>query len=617
MIEIDAVTCRIAGRTLLDGASATIPTGARVGLVGRNGAGKSTLVKLLLGEIAPDGGAVRLPKNARIGHVAQEAPSGPTPIIDIVLSADAERARLLAEADTADDPARIAAIHDRLAAIDAHGAPARAARILAGLGFDADAQTRPASSFSGGWRMRVALAGVLFLEPEILLLDEPTNYLDLEGTLWLEDHLARYPHTSIVVSHDRDLLNAAVDRTLHLARGKLTIYAGGFDDFERQRREKLVLDQKRARKQELERQQLQAFVDRFRAKATKAAQAQSRMKRLAKLEPIELDGPDAVLPIPFPAPAKALASPIIALDGVAVGYGGAPVLDRLTLRIDADDRIGLLGANGNGKSTFAKLLTGRLEPASGTLTRARDMDIAYFAQHQVDELEPGDSAAIHLRRVMPGAREAEVRAAAARFGLSADKADTRVADLSGGEKARLLLGLATMAGPHLVVLDEPTNHLDVDARAALVEAILNYKGAIVLISHDRHLLDACADRLWLVEGGRVTPWTDDLDAYRLRVLARDGRGESARKTASAPKTAEPAKPALGALKRRLADLETEIERITRRIAGIDALLADPDLFARDPAKGVELTKLRAAAADALAAKEAEWLDAGEALEAAG
>lgn len=610
MIEIDELTYRVAGRTLLDKASTMIPTGARVGLVGRNGIGKSTLVKLLLQEISPESGEIRMPRLARIGHVAQEAPSGPTPIVEIVLAADRERADLLAEAETANDPNRIAAIHERLAGIDAHGAPARAARILAGLGFDSEAQLRPASSFSGGWRMRVALAAVLFLEPEILLLDEPTNYLDLEGTLWLEDHLARYPHTSIVVSHDRDLLNGAVDRTLHLHRGKLTLYAGGYDEFERLRREKMMLDQKRAKKQDLERKHLQSFVDRFRASATKATQAQSRLKRLEKLEPVEVDGDDAVLPIPLPAPKKMLASPLIAMEGVSVGYGERAVLSRLDLRIDGDDRIGLLGSNGNGKSTFAKLVTGRLAAMQGRLTRAPGLSVAFFAQHQIDEFEPAETAVEHVRRQMPGAKEAEVRAAAARYGLSAKRADTRVSELSGGEKARLLMGLATAHGPHVLVLDEPTNHLDVDARAALVEAIMKFPGAVIIISHDRHLIDACADRLWLVENGRVLPWQGDMDEYRKQVLKRDGRDPG--KDDKGAAATMPAKkvdkgPSLSQLRKRLGELEAELDRQTKRLAGIDKLLADPLLFKTDPGKAVELRRLRQSTAGVVAHIEEEWL----------
>ncbi len=477
MLVIDELSVRVAGRLLIDQASAHIPTGARVGLVGRNGSGKSTLFRAITGEIAAEHGSVKLSPRCRIGRLAQEAPDGPESLLEIVLRADEERISLLAEAETAHDPHRIADIQTRLADIGAHSAPARAAEILSGLGFSAADQARPCSEFSGGWRMRVALAATLFAEPDLLLLDEPTNFLDLESTLWLQKQIAAYPHTVVVISHDRDLLDNAVDWILHLEARTLTLYRGGYSAFERQRRERQTLDLKLARKQEEQRKHLTAFVERFRAKATKARQAQSRLKLLAKLEPIAAVVANEVRPIVFPPPAKPLSPPIIALEGVSVGYEpDRPVLRRLNLRIDPDDRIALVGANGNGKSTLVKLLSNRLTPMSGRMTRADRLDVAYFAQHQLDELNPDGSAYDHLRRLMPDAPEAKVRARAGAIGFSAEAADTPSANLSGGEKARLLLGLATNAGPHLIVLDEPTNHLDIDSRAALIEAINDYAG---------------------------------------------------------------------------------------------------------------------------------------------
>src|SRR3954470_2747451 len=524
MLVLDDISIRLAGRLLLDGASARIPDGARVGLIGRNGIGKTTLFRAITGELPLEHGSFSLPARARIGRLAQEAPSGPESLIDVVLAADTERTGLLVEAETATDPHRIAEIQTRLADIGAHAAPARAASILAGLGFDATAQQRPCTDFSGGWRMRVALAAVLFSEPDLLLLDEPTNYLDLEGTLWLTDHLARYPRTVIVISHDRDLLDDAVDWIMHLDGGKLTLYRGGYTSFARQRAERQALDAKFAKKQELERKKLQAFIDRFKAKATKARQAQSRAKRLARLEPIAAVANDEVRPIAFPAPAKPLSPPIIALEKVSVGYeADRPVLRRLSLRIDTDDRIALLGPNGNGKSTLAKLLAGRLAPFDGTVTRPDRIEVAYFAQHQLDELVPTQSVYDHVRRLMPDAPEAKVRARAGSIGFTGERADTPVEKLSGGEKARLLLGFATFAGPHLIILDEPTNHLDIDSRAALIEAINDYPGAAILVSHDRHLIEACADRLWLVGDGTVAPYEGDLDDYRRLVLGRDAK----------------------------------------------------------------------------------------------
>ena len=619
MLVIDDLSLRVAGRLLLDGASARIPDGARVGLIGRNGIGKTTLFRAIMGEIPLEHGSIAVPARARIGRLAQEAPDGPESLIDVVLAADAERTRLLAEAETAHDPHRIAEIQTRLADIGAHAAPARAAAILDGLGFDSVAQQRPCSDFSGGWRMRVALAAVLFSEPDLLLLDEPTNYLDLEGTLWLTDHLARYPRTVIVISHDRDLLDDAVDWILHLDGGKLMLYRGGYTSFARQRAEKQALDAKHAKKQEAERKHLQAFIDRFKAKATKARQAQSRVKRLAKMEPIVAITSDEVRPIVFPPPAKALSPPIVALDRVSVGYEpGKPVLRRLSLRIDDDDRIALLGPNGNGKSTLAKLLAGRLAPEGGTLTRPDRIEVAYFAQHQLDELVPEQSVYDHVRRLMPDAPEAKVRARAGNIGFSGATADTPVASLSGGEKARLLLGIATFSGPHLLILDEPTNHLDIDSRAALMEAINEYPGAVILVSHDRYLIEACADRLWLVGDGTVAPFDGDLDDYRRLVLGREAKRETREEADKVSRTdqrraAAERREELKPLKRRIDAAEKTVLRLTADIAAIDEQLAN-GLFARDPARATVLSKARAEAASALAQAEEDWLTASAAYE---
>jgi ATP-binding cassette subfamily F protein 3 len=622
MLVLDEVSLRIAGRLLLDEASARIPEGARVGLVGRNGIGKTTLFRAIVGEMPIEHGSIGMPARSRIGRLAQEAPNGPESLLDVVLSADTERLSLLAEAETATDPHRIAEIQTRLADIGAHAAPARAAAILAGLGFDAEAQKRPCTDFSGGWRMRVALASVLFSEPDLLLLDEPTNYLDLEGTLWLTDHLARYPRTVIVISHDRDLLDDAVDWILHVEGGKLNLYRGGYTSFAKQRAERMELDAKAAKKLEAERKHLQAFVDRFKAKASKARQAQSRAKRLAKMEPIIAVSGDDVRPITFPAPEKLLSPPIVAIDRVSVGYEpGKPVLRRLTLRIDNDDRIALLGPNGNGKSTIAKLLAGRLAPFDGTMTKPERLQVAYFAQHQLDELVPEQSVYEHIRRLMPEAPEAKVRARAGQIGFSGERADTAVASLSGGEKARLLLGIATFHGPHLVILDEPTNHLDIDSRAALVEAINDYPGAMILISHDRHLLEACADTLWLVANNTVAPYDGDLDDYRRIVLGREAKKEQRddgaekvsrtdQRRAAAEKREE-----LKPLKRRIDAAEKTVNKLTADIEKMDAELAS-DLFARDPAKATALSKSRAEAANALAKAEEDWLSASAEYEEA-
>src|SRR6478752_3397632 len=527
MLLINDISIRLAGRLLIDQATVQITPGARVGLVGRNGTGKSTLFRAIRGELATESGSIAIPPRWRVGSLAQEAPDGPESLVEIVLKADLERDALLREADHAHDPHRISDIQTRLVDIDAHSAPARAAAILSGLGFSTAEQARPCSEFSGGWRMRVALAATLFAAPDLLLLDEPTNYLDLEGTLWLEDHLANYPRTVIVISHDRDLLDTSVDQILHLERGKLTLYRGSYSSFEEQRATREMLDAKQAKRQDAERKRLQAFVDRFKAKASKARQAQSRVKMLEKMKPIAALVTQDVREIAFPAPEKMLSPPIIAVDDVSVGYDPKqPVLKRITLRIDNDDRIALLGANGNGKSTLVKLLASRLSPFSGTITRAEKISIAYFAQHQLDELNEDGSPYDHVRKLMPDAPETKVRGRTGAIGFSGKAGDTLVKSLSGGEKARLLLGLATFFGPNMIILDEPTNHLDIDSRAALAEAINDFPGAVIMVSHDRYLIEACADQLWVVANQTVTTYDGDLDDYRRSVLSSRGQRDT-------------------------------------------------------------------------------------------
>ena len=616
MIVLDDISLRIAGRLLIEHATAAIPEGARVGMVGRNGSGKTTLFRAITGDLELESGEIHLPARARIGSVAQEAPAGPERLIDIVLAADVERARLIAERDATTDHERIAEIEMRLVDIGAYAAPARAARILAGLGFDEAAQQRSCSEFSGGWRMRVALAALLFAEPDLLLLDEPTNYLDLEGTLWLQDFLARYRRTAILISHDRDLLENSVGFILHLDQNKLTLYRGGYSQFDRQRRERLVLDQKKRKKQEAVRAHHIAFVERFRAKATKARQAQSRLKALARMEPIAAQIEDAPAKISIRSPERTLSPPIIAMEGVAVGYApGPPVLKNLNLRIDDDDRIALLGPNGNGKSTFAKLLAGRLAPEAGRIVRADKLEAAYFAQHQLDELHENESPYEHVRHLMPGAPESRVRGRAAEMGFSGEAADTKVASLSGGEKARLLLGLASFRGPHLLILDEPTNHLDIDARTMLVEEINDYTGAVVLVSHDRVLLDACANRLWLVADGTVKSYDGDLDDYRRQVLSGVDGGIARRNESPADKAARADARKASAARRELAaplrkqikTLEAEIVRLEKEIAALDQTLAAPDLYTSKPAELAGFAKRRADAAKHLAAVEENWL----------
>jgi ATP-binding cassette, subfamily F, member 3 len=519
MLQIDNLVFNAWNRRFFDSASVALPVGAKVGLIGRNGVGKTTLFKLILGELVPDGGEIGLPKAARIASVDQEHPATPIGLLDTVLAADVQREALNAELETA-APEQLGDLYQRLIEIDADRAPARAAEILSGLGFSTADLKRPMAEFSGGWRMRVALAAALFAQPDLLLLDEPTNYLDLEGALWLEARLKKYPHTALIISHDRELLNNSVDAILHLSEGKLTLYTGGYDAFERRRAETTRLQSATRAKQEAERAHLQSFIDRFKAKASKAAQAQSRVKRLAKLEPIAAVVEERVAPFTLPSPARALAPPLLQLEAATVGYNGAPVLRDLNLRLDVDDRIGLLGVNGAGKSTFAKMVAGALALQSGQMKRDARIRVGWFHQHQIEALDPADSPLDIIRRVRPDDSESARRSRLAQFGLSFDKQETMVADLSGGERSRLLLNLVAMAAPHLLILDEPTNHLDIDSRRALLDALNDYEGAVILITHDRSLIELVADRLWLAADGHIRPFAGDMDDYARFVLDR-------------------------------------------------------------------------------------------------
>ncbi|KQY19328.1 ABC-F family ATP-binding cassette domain-containing protein [Rhizobium sp. Root483D2] len=618
MITLNNLSARIVGRLLIDQASVALPAGIKAGLVGKNGAGKSTLFKIITGDMEAETGSVSIPKNARIGQVAQEAPGTEEPLIEIVLKADKEREALLAEAETATDPHRIADIHMRLADIQAHSAESRAASILAGLGFDAAAQLRPASSFSGGWRMRVALAAVLFSEPDLLLLDEPTNYLDLEGTLWLEDYISKYAHTVIIISHDRDLLNTAVNAIIHLDQQKLTFYRGSYDQFERQRAEAMELQTKAKVKNDAARKHLQAFIDRFKAKASKARQAQSRVKALERMGTVSAVIEDHVQGFKFPDPEKEAASPIIALEHGTVGYTpGKPILQHLSLRIDTDDRIALLGSNGNGKSTFAKLISGRLPATGGSVQTAPGLKIGFFAQHQLDDLIPEHDAVEHVRQRMPGATEGKVRARVAQMGLATAKMSTPAKDLSGGEKARLLMGLAAFDAPNLLILDEPTNHLDIDSRNALIQALNEYTGAVILISHDRHLIEATADRLWLVKDGTVSNYDGDLEDYRSTIVqsskgkggkAKGNGGEEQLSKAEQRKANADKRATFAPLKKKINDVESLTAKLNKQIQALDKELEDQDLYDKFPDKAAAKVKERAETVAKLAKAEEHWME---------
>ena len=620
VLAIRDLTLRIAGRTLLEGADLAVDPGRKVGLVGRNGAGKSTLLKTIIGDIQPDGGDIRLAQRARLGHVAQEVPGGPESLLETVLAADTERAGLLAEAEGQPEPHRMAEIHERLIAIQADSAPSRAATILAGLGFDAAAQARPSTEFSGGWRMRVALARVLFLEPELLLLDEPTNHLDLEATMWLEGWLQRFSGAAVIVSHDRGLLERCVDAIAHLDRGKLTLYPGAFDNFVRVRTERQAQQAAMNEKLAAERAHIQSFVDRFRAKASKARQAQSRIKALERMPAIESVVEDHVTRFAFPEPAE-LAPPVLSVSAGSLGYDGRTVLRGLDLRLDQDDRIALLGANGNGKSTLAKLFAGRLPLMGGREFRSPKLKVGYFAQHQTDELDMEGTPLSHMQAAMPKATATQCRSQLARFGLDVERATTRISACSGGEKARLLLALCTREAPQLLILDEPTNHLDIDARDALVKALADYNGAVILISHDPHLVELVADRLWLVGDGKVSPFDGDLDDYRA-LLGGGGRRAGRAEPSGAARPSErrgraESRTALAPLRERLKQIEAQIAKLEEEAKVIDKALADPRLYANNKTELVNrATARRAAIGRILPGLEAEWLELQEKLEAA-
>ena len=613
MLRISDISYSVEGRPLFEGASAVIPAGHKVGLVGRNGTGKTTLFKLIRGELNLDGGSIDLPKLSRIGGVSQEVPGNEVSLLNTVLMADEERHALLAESETATDPARISEIQTRLADIDAWSAEGRASSILKGLGFTDDEQRMPCSAFSGGWRMRVALAAVLFSEPDLLLLDEPTNYLDLEGALWLENYLVKYPHTVVIVSHDRELLNRSVAAILHLEDRKLTYYSGPYDQFVRQRAEKRALMTSAAKKQDLKRAHLQAFVDRFKAKASKAKQAQSRVKMLEKMETIRMPEDAARTVFTFPVPEE-LSPPIIATEDAAVGYGNHIVLHSLNLRIDQDDRIALLGRNGEGKSTLSKLLSGRLEVARGKMISSPKLRIGFFAQHQVEELRVEETPLQHLMRERAEEGQARLRARLAGFGLGAAQADTEVGRLSGGQKARLSLLLATLPAPHLLILDEPTNHLDIESREALVEALTAYTGAVILVSHDMHLLSMVADRLWLVKDGRVKPYDEDLETYRNMLLTVDKPQGKPKPVARVEKLT---REQIMALRSDVRKCEDRVEKINEMRDKLATKLADPALY--DTKRTGELdtwNKKYAEVMEALERAEAMWMAASDKLDKA-
>ena len=619
MLNLNGITVRLGGRTILDRATAALPPYGRIGLIGRNGAGKSTLMKVMIGSLEADDGSLEMPKGTRIGYIAQEAPAGDSTPFDTVLAADTERAALMAESEQEGlDPDRMAEVHERLIAIDAYTAPARASRILVGLGFDEENQGQPLDSFSGGWKMRVALASLLFSQPDLLLLDEPSNHLDLEATLWLENFLKGYPAMMVVISHERDLLNNVVDHILHLDNGQVTLYSGGYDSFERQRAERAAQLAAAKASQDAQRAKLQDYVARNSARASTAKQAQSRAKALARMQPIAAMAEDPTLSFDFPSPDE-LKPPLVTLDLASVGYTeGRPILQRLNLRIDPDDRIALLGRNGNGKTTLARLLAAQLTPMEGQMSASGKMRVGYFTQYQVEELDGDDTPLEHMTQQMKGASPGAVRAQLGRFGFSGAKATTKVGKLSGGERARLALALITRDAPHMLILDEPTNHLDVDAREALVQALNEYEGTVVLVSHDRHMLELTADRLVLVDGGTATEFSGTIEDYTDFIL---GKGPAKEKMSKADrkedkKAAAASREAQAKLKRDVSDAEADLAKLEVVLRAIDRAMFDP-VSASNEYKNLtmgELSQRRGKIVAAQEAAEARWVAASEALE---
>jgi len=622
MLKITNLTYHIEGRQLFDNANLTLPAGSKAGFVGRNGSGKTTLFNILRGELASDGGSFSIHQRAKIGSVAQEAPATSDSVLDMVLSADTERLQLLEEAENCEDPMRIGEVYTRLAEIESHSAEARASSILKGLGFTPEKQLDACANLSGGWRMRVALAGVLFAKPDLLLLDEPTNYLDLEGTLWLERYLANYPYTVFMISHDRDLLNKAVSSIVHLDKGGLSFYRGTYDQFEANRRLQMELSNRQREKQLDQLAHMQKFVERFKAKASKAKQAQSRLKRMEKIKPAAAMFDENVSPFTFPQPKRAVSAPIISLDNASAGYDGVPVLQKIDLRIDPEDRIALVGVNGNGKSTFAKLLASELELLNGRMTKSRKLEIAHFAQHQMDMLKPEQTPLEHVEPLMPYESEAKRRSRVAQMGLSTSRMETLARNLSGGERARLLMGLITFGGPNLLILDEPTNHLDIDSRDALVQALNEYEGAVLIISHDRHLIEATVDQIWIAEEGTISAYEFDLDTYQRGIVSNkvDKKGSSKSQPSGNKKKdrkdAAAKRANLSPLRKEIKQLEDDVAKGNKAVEKLDAQLADSDLFQKDPVLAVELGKKRGDQLKTIELAEEKWLSKVEELEAA-
>lgn len=612
MLTVSNLTYKIGNRTILDECGVSIIDNWKVGVIGLNGAGKSTLFKLIAGELQADGGTVSYPSSQKLGMVRQDIPETDTPLIDMVLAADEELAALWKATETETDPNKIAEIYEKLTDMDAYSAPSKASRLLTGLGFKEEQLQEPFSSFSGGWRMRVALAAALFVEPEILLLDEPTNHLDLEAIMWLEAYLAAYPHTLLIISHDREVLNRCIDHVVHVDNQQLTLYTGNYDTFERERAERLGLQQKMFEKQQAEREHMQKFVDRFKAQASKARQAQSRMKALERMDIVDAVIANRAVRFSFPSPDK-IPSPMVSIDKADVGYSaGNPILRNVHESIDRDDRIAILGANGNGKSTMMKLIAGKLDVMEGSLFRSNKLRIGYFSQHQTEELDvnatPYEEMMAMMRQKYPEVSEPVVRAKLGAFGFSRQLSDNKISTLSGGEKARLLFAFMSFDAPHLLLLDEPTNHLDIDAREALVQALNGYDGAIIIVSHDPNMIERVADRLWLVKDGACTHFDGDLEDYRkftIKARREERKGDKKKKDKAAA-TPEKAAPSLNP--QAIVKLEKKIIKLEAQKTELENQMSADGFYTKPHAVTSEVQDKHTKVSEDLENVEAQWLE---------
>ena len=625
MIAFKDLTLRRGSRKLLENVNVRFQPGQRIGIVGQNGTGKSSLFAMMLGELSPDSGEAEIPNHLDIATVRQHTPAGDQSALDFVLDGDTELRAVeakLAKAEEEVDGNAMAELHGRMAEIDGYSAVARAAKLLHGLGFAPDTHDAPLDSFSGGWRMRLNLAAALMRRCDLLLLDEPTNHLDMDAVFWLQEYLASHPATLIIISHDRDFLDALISHTLHLEGGRATLYTGNYSEFETMRAEAKLQQQAAYENQQKKLAQLQGFVDRFRAQATKARQAQSKLKQMERMEKVEAAHWDTPFSFRFRQPDR-LPDTLLRLDNADAGYDGVPLVGGIKMQITAGDRLAILGRNGAGKSTVMKLLAGEMAPISGDVQHDKYTRVGYFAQHQLEVLDDNASAATHLQRQAPRASEQEIRDFLGGFDFHGDKALEPIAPFSGGEKARLALALVVYDKPNLLLLDEPTNHLDLDMRHALETALAGYTGAVIMIAHDRHLIDATCDQLWRVDEGTLMPFDGDLDDYAKWLTRQNsaregsdkpknattvgGSGADARRDAAAQREKE--KP----LRRAIKQAEADMAKFEEKIAAIEKEMAKPSVYGNST-EIARLSQEQGKLRKQLDKAEAAWMENAEALE---